>query len=256
MATATPRIAHIDAPAAWRVADFISDLHLQDAEPSTFAAWRRYMRETTADAVFILGDLFEVWVGDDAAHEPGLAVDSAAVLWAASRERAVFFMAGNRDFLIGEDFLQECGVTLLADPTVLAFAGSRWLLTHGDALCLDDTDYMAFRAQVRSNVWRDAFLARPLDERKAVARSLRQQSERRKQAGTTYADLDADTVRAWLEEARAPVMIHGHTHQPATHDLGRGLSRVVLSDWDAAAQPPRLEVLRLSPAGMHRVDLS
>ncbi len=246
MATATYRIAHLDAPHSWRVADFISDLHLQASEPATFEAFRNYMRDTPADAVFILGDLFEVWVGDDEALAPGLANDCAAVLKAASQQRAVFFMHGNRDFLVGDAFLASCGVTLLQDPTALAFAGGLWLLTHGDALCLDDTDYMAFRAQVRTPQWQADFLARPLAERQAVARALREQSEARKRTGVEYADVDTPGARAWLETAGAATMIHGHTHKPGTYDLGGAMKRVVLSDWDAGARPARLEVLRLA----------
>src|SRR3954447_2447220 len=149
--TAAPPVPEVlQAPAAWRSADFISDLHLHAQDLATQDAWRRYMRDTPADAVFILGDLFEVWVGDDSAFGPGFLADCAAVLQASARSRATFFMHGNRDFLVGRGFMDSCGVTLLEDPTVLDFAGKRWLLTHGDALCLADTDYMQFRSMVRT----------------------------------------------------------------------------------------------------------
>jgi len=146
---AVPSIAELQAPASWRAADVISDLHLHAADPDTYDAWRGYMRETPADAVFILGDLFDVWVGDDVATEPGFAADCAAVLQAAAGRIAVFFMHGNRDFLVGDGFVQACRTTLLPDPTVLGFAGRRWLLTHGDALCLADADYLRFRAALK-----------------------------------------------------------------------------------------------------------
>jgi UDP-2,3-diacylglucosamine hydrolase len=252
---AVPRFAELQAPPDWCTADFISDLHLQAAEPATFEAWREHMRSTPADAVFILGDLFEVWIGDDAAAQPGFADDCAEVLKATALRRPVFFMHGNRDFLVGPGFLQSCHATLLQDPTVLSFAGERWLLTHGDALCLEDTDYLAFRAQVRSQQWQRDFLARPLAGRKAIARGLREQSEARKQSGAAYADVDAAAAVAWLEAADARHMIHGHTHLPRDHELGGGLRRIVLSDWDAGASPARVEVLRVDASGPRRVPL-
>ena len=250
-----PHFAELQAPAAWRTADFISDLHLQASEPATFEAWRRYMAQTPADAVFILGDLFEVWVGDDAAGEPGFAADCAAVMHAAAGRMPLFFMHGNRDFLVGEGFLKACRTTLLPDPTVLGFAGGRWLLTHGDALCLADVEYMRFREQVRSPGWQGAFLARPLAQRQAIAREMRDESESRKLSGMGYADVDDTAVRAWLEAADAQAMIHGHTHRPADHVLGPR-RRTVLSDWDAAARPPRLQALRLTADGARRVALA
>ena len=253
---APPRIEELQAPGAWRTVDFISDLHLQASEPDTYEAWRRYMRDTPADAVFILGDLFEVWVGDDLAQQPGFVADCAAVLQAAAGRAAIFFMHGNRDFLVGEGFLRACRTTLLADPTVLGFAGRRWLLTHGDALCLADTDYMRFRQQVRTPAWQREFLARPLAERQAIARELRQQSEARKRSSIEYADVDSSAATAWLEAADAQVMIHGHTHRPADHQLGSACQRTVLSDWDAQADPARQQVLRLTAAGLQRVAFS
>lgn len=252
---AVPPIAELLAPAAWRTVDFISDLHLQAAEPETFEAWRRYMAGTPADAIFILGDLFEVWVGDDAAGEPGFAADCAAVVQAAAGRACVFFMHGNRDFLVGEGFLSACRATLLPDPTVLDFADKRWLLTHGDALCLADTEYMRFREQVRSSEWQREFLAKPLAQRQAIGRQLREQSESRKRSGIDYADVDGPATLAWLEAADAHAMIHGHTHKPADHLLG-GCSRTVLSDWDATSAPPRLEALRLTADGARRIPLT
>jgi UDP-2,3-diacylglucosamine hydrolase len=253
---ALPRFEELQAPGAWRAIDFISDLHLQAAEPETFEAWRRYMRDTPADAIFILGDLFEVWVGDDLAQEPGFAADCAAVLQAASGRAAIFFMHGNRDFLVGEGFLRACRTTLLTDPTVLGFAGQRWLLTHGDALCLGDADYMRFREQVRDPAWQRDFLAKPLAERQAIARELRRQSEARKRFAAEYADVDSAAANAWLEAADAQVLIHGHTHRPADHALGAAHQRTVLSDWDANAEPARQQVLRLTASGLERIAFS
>ncbi|MEO8119315.1 MAG: UDP-2,3-diacylglucosamine diphosphatase [Rhodoferax sp.] len=243
----------LQAPSSWRHVDFISDLHLQASEAATVRAWREYMQSTRADAVFILGDLFEVWVGDDVIdaapgpdHASGFEADCAQVLKAASRRLAIFFMHGNRDFLLGPAFAKTSGMTLLDDPTVLDFAGQRWLLSHGDALCLADTDYLQFRSKVRSAPWQQEFLAKPLAERQAIARELRAQSETRKRNTVVYADVDTEASCDWLQTAHANTLIHGHTHKPADHDLVDGLRRVVLSDWDAAATPPRAEVLRLS----------
>ena len=247
----------IAAPLHWRHVDFISDLHLQASEPLTFEAWQRYMRTSRADAVFILGDLFEVWVGDDAArddHVGGFEGQCAAVLHQTAARTPVFFMHGNRDFLVGPAFMAQCGCTLLADPTVLDFGGQRWLLSHGDELCLADADYLKFRAVVRSASWQQDFLAKPLSERKAIARGLRQRSEAKKQSSASQADVDLDAALAWLRKAGARHMVHGHTHKPANHALGPDLHRIVLSDWDLSAQPPRAEVLRLSLDGATKVD--
>ncbi|MES2999615.1 MAG: UDP-2,3-diacylglucosamine diphosphatase [Pseudomonadota bacterium] len=254
-APSLPDFALVAAPERWRAIDFISDLHLQTSEPGTLAAWRRYMAATPADAVFILGDLFEVWVGDDAAREPGLEADCAAVIRTASERLDVLFMHGNRDFLVGDQFMRDCSATLLADPTLLDFAGKRWLLTHGDALCLSDTDYMKFRAEVRAPSWQREFLGKPLARRQAIARDLRAQSESVKRATVDYADVDADAAAAWVKASGADALIHGHTHKPADHVLA-GRPRTVLSDWDAAAASPRLEALRVDATGARRVALA
>ena len=249
---ATPEL--LAAP-TWRTVDFISDMHLQASEAATFNVWRQYMQSTPADAVCILGDLFEVWVGDDALQSGSFEAQCAEVIRQTAARTTVFFMHGNRDFLVGNALMSRCNARLLDDPTVLVFDGQRWLLSHGDALCIDDLPYMQFRAQVRSTEWQQAFLAKPLAERQEIARGLRLQSEAKKQTGAVYADVDTLAARQWLLAAQAPTLIHGHTHQPATHDLGDGMRRVVLSDWDADAQPARAEVLRLTADGLQRITL-
>ena len=255
--TTVPPFEELVAPPHWRTVDFISDLHLQASEPATVAAFQHYVGSTPADAVFILGDLFEVWVGDDALREPGsFEAQGCALLRAATQRLPVYFMHGNRDFLAGPDFLAACGITGLADPTVLTFVGQRYVLSHGDLLCLDDVDYQRFRIQARSADWQQQFLAQPLATRRAQARGIRQESEAKKQSGASYADVDGPAAVAWLQAAGAHTLIHGHTHRPALHGLAPGLQRVVLSDWDAAALPPRLETLRLSSAGLERLSLA
>lgn len=253
-----PRCAQLTAAPHWRTVDFLSDLHLQASDRATFAAWQRYLAQTPADAIFMLGDLFEVWVGDDALDDTlngssSFEAECCAVLQAAAQQKALFFLPGNRDFLVGDALLQRSGVTGLADPTVLIFAGQRWLLSHGDALCLDDVDYQRFRSVARSDQWQQQFLAQPLAVRREQARAIRHQSEARKGAGEVYADVDTTAACAWLRSAEAHTLIHGHTHRPGAHPLADGLSRVVLSDWDAAAQPPRADLLRLSASGLQRL---
>lgn len=202
-----------------------------------------------ADALFILGDLFEAWVGDDAAEAGGFEQQCADVLRQAAQRLPVFFLAGNRDFLVGSGLAQATGLTILPDPTVFAFGPRRWLLSHGDALCLDDTEYLAFRAQVRQPAWQQAFLAQPLAVRQQVARGMRAESEQLKQTGRDYADVDTAAALLWLGAANADVLVHGHTHKPGDHALDAGHRRIVLSDWDADAVPPRLEALRLHADG-------
>jgi len=242
------------------------------------------LRHGQFDALFILGDLFEVWVGDDvldpatpATAERDFVRQCVAALRQCSARRPVYVMSGNRDFLIGAAFHQYAGTTPLPDPCVLDWKGQRWLLSHGDAWCLDDKRYQEFRQTVRTPHWQNDFLSRPLDERETVARQLREASRTQQDlpphtpaAAATltlkqstvkapanpgsrtvegYADVDTSTARWWLDAAAAPVLIHGHTHRPAQHDLGQGRQRLVLSDWDLRAHPPRAEVLYLQHDG-------
>jgi UDP-2,3-diacylglucosamine hydrolase len=230
------------APSNWRMVDFLSDVHLDASEAATFNAWAHHLNTTPSDALFILGDLFEVWIGDDT-QDP-FHLQYMEVLRTTVKRMPVFFMCGNRDFLVAKQWLQSTGVQGLQDPCVLELAEQKVLLSHGDALCIDDTDYMAFRQQVRSSAWQEAFLAKPLSERQQIAKDLRAKSKARQKKQTDYVDVDANTARAWLRENDCKLLIHGHTHLPDTHDLGNGLNRMVLSDWEALATPPRLEVLR------------
>ncbi|MCG2592847.1 UDP-2,3-diacylglucosamine diphosphatase [Ramlibacter sp. XY19] len=253
----TPAAHELVAPPAWRDVEFISDLHLQASQPATVAAWRAYMQGVRADALFILGDLFEAWIGDDSAAEPGFEAECAQVLHATAQRLPVFFLHGNRDFLLGSAMAERSGLQLLPDPTVFTFGATRWLLSHGDALCLDDVDYQAFRKQVRNPAWQAAVLARPLAERRMMAKALRSESENLKRGDTVYADVDHPAALTWLEAARADHLLHGHTHRPGEQAMAAQHRRIVLSDWDAEAQPPRAEALRLNrDGGIRRIALA
>jgi UDP-2,3-diacylglucosamine hydrolase len=250
-----PTFWEVRAPQTWSAIDFISDLHLSEDTPRTFDAWAAHLRHTSADAVFILGDLFEVWVGDDARHAE-FESRCAEVLADAASMRTVGFMAGNRDFLVGGGMLRACGVLALTDPTVVIAFGERILLSHGDALCLSDLDYQQFRVQVRSAAWQSDFLSRPLAERRELARQMRAESRRRQQmqrAGVWF-DVDSAAAVRWMHEAGTPTLIHGHTHRPGHDAMAPGYIRHVLSDWDLDDQrAPRAEVLRWRRAGLTRM---
>ena len=254
---ALPTVREFKAPPAWSQIDFISDLHLAPDRPLTYEAWAAYLLATPADAVFILGDLFDAWVGDDARHH-GFEARCSAVLAQAARRCRVAFMAGNRDFLVGSAMLYDCGVTALPDPTVLLAFGQRVLLSHGDALCLADTEYQRYRAQVRSAQWQEAVLALALDERRRMAAQMRHASEQRHVNGAPppeAADVDRAAAMAWMQQAAAPVLVHGHTHQPGSSPIAPGHVRHVLTDWDLdpAGGTQRAEVLRLTRDGFARL---
>ncbi len=250
-----PDIFHLTVPVHWRTLDFIADMHLKQEELCTFAAWQQYLLHTPADAVFLLGDVFEAWLGDDCTLPGSFERRCQAVLRAAAVRRTLFFMAGNRDFLIGQKFLARAHMQPLPDPTALHFGGQCWLLTHGDALCTDDTRYQHFRAQVRAPEWQAAFLARPLAARQAIAQKMRQASEA-EHAGRGYAHIDETLAVQWLHAAGSHTLIHGHTHQPGEYAMGEKdeeLRRIVLSDWHLTASVHRLDVLRLDANGWRRV---
>jgi UDP-2,3-diacylglucosamine hydrolase len=245
----------IVAPAHWQSVDLLSDLHLCPALPRTFEAFARHLLHTTADAVLLLGDLFEVWIGDEQRMQP-FEASCLEVIAQAARKRWVGLMVGNRDFLIGDAALAAAGAHSLSDPTLLQAFGERWLLSHGDALCLGDQAYQTFRREVRSPAWQQAFLARSLSERAALAGRIRAESQALKSARPDpgdWADVDTGAALQWLRHAQTPVLVHGHTHRPGRVELGEGLHREVLSDWDLDGPAPRSEVLRLSVAGVQRL---
>ena len=251
-----PAPAAWHAPRHWICVDFISDLHLSAQTPRAFVAWRDYLRSTPADAVVILGDLFDAWVGDDARHE-GFEAEAAAVLREGAARRTVAFMVGNRDFLLGPQMLQDCGVRALPDPTLLHALDTTVLLTHGDALCIDDVEYQAFRHRVRDPRWQAEVLGQSLEQRRALARGLRSASQsHQRESQQPPADVDAPSAAAWMAQAGTHILVHGHTHRPASHCAPGGLTRHVLSDWELDGKGvPRAQVLRWSGPGWTRLSL-
>ena len=193
---------------------FISDLHLCASRPRIARLFFDFLATTAcdADALYILGDFFEYWAGDDDIDDPfnRSIVDAVATL--AATGVSVFLMHGNRDFLIGEKFCQASGVTLLQDPSAIDLNGARTLLMHGDTLCTDDIEYQNFRKQVRDPMWQQQFLAQPLAQRKAIIEALRRRSENAKQTKSMdIMDVTPSSVEAVLREHRYPRLIHGHT---------------------------------------------
>jgi UDP-2,3-diacylglucosamine hydrolase len=218
---------------------FISDLHLSAAAPELFALFQRFIDQHThdIDQLFILGDLVDAWIGDD---DDSVFVEELKRTLTTLPERGIelFFMVGNRDFLLGQDFLSQIPATLLPDPTIIEVMGQRVLLTHGDGLCTDDVSYQAFKSQVRSADWQSQFLSQPLAQRRLTAQHLRELSQ---QAGATKAeaimDVNTDAVDALMTEHQVSVIIHGHTHRPARHPLGDMRERIVLGDWSTDTPP-------------------
>jgi UDP-2,3-diacylglucosamine hydrolase len=246
------------APASWRRIDFISDLHLSPALPLTVAAWESHLQHTPADAVVMLGDLFEVWVGDDQ-RSRAFEHHCVEVMAEAASRRSIAFMPGNRDFLLGQAMRSACGLMALSDPTALDAWGQRLLLTHGDALCLDDAPYQRFRAESRTAEWQRGFLALPISERLRQAGEARAASQARKDATGVdpelWADVDPAAAVAWMHATGCADLVHGHTHRPGSDTLAPGLVRHVLSDWDLD-HGQRAEVLRLTRDGLVRVPPS
>lgn len=215
---------------------FISDLHLDDSRPAIVDQFVELLAGETrqADALYILGDLFETWVGDD--DDSALASRAAQAL-RGLRDAGVpiWFMHGNRDFLLGEDYAARAGMTLLPDPTVIELNGERTLLMHGDTLCTDDVEYQKFRTLVRDPQWQQQFLAKSLSERRAFAAQARGESRQHTStAKPEIMDVNQAAVEAAMRAHGVTRMIHGHTHRPATHrfDLnGNKAERIVLGDW-------------------------
>lgn len=216
---------------------FISDLHLEDSRPDTTGWLREFLAgpARSAEALYILGDLFEYWVGDDAVPPTARVVaDELSAL--AARGLTIFFQHGNRDFLLGEEYAARAGMKLLPETLVADLYGTPTLLLHGDSLCTDDERYQAFRRQSRNPAWQAAVLARTVEERIAMARSAREESmEHKESASMGIMDVNEQAVCTAFEDNGVTKMIHGHTHRPAVHEHplpggGEG-TRIVLADW-------------------------
>ena len=216
------------------IALFISDLHLQTELPATTAAFLSFLRQQARHtrALYLLGDIFEYWAGDDDLDTPFVRTIVDELKAVSDAGVALFWIAGNRDFLVGPIFAAATGATLLDDPAVITCNGTRYLISHGDLLCTDDVLYQQFRSQSRQPAWQAAFLARPLSERKQLIAQMRLQSQQhQRQQSEAIMDVNVAAVAALMQQYGAQVLIHGHTHRPALHQLGAS-QRYVLSDWD------------------------
>jgi len=237
---------------------FISDLHLSPQSPGVTALFLNYLDGPAGqvDALYILGDLFDAWVGDDDLADPYHDGIVAALQRRHAGGLRTFLQHGNRDFLLGRNFAAAAGIVLLPDPHVLSLPEGQFVLSHGDALCTDDAEYMAFRRQVRDPQWQAAFLARPLSERRALAAQMRAASEANKRSKTAYQmDLNPQETDDFLRAHGYATFIHGHTHQPATHAHmvdGIHVERWVLADW----HEDRSEVLVWNDATLSRLSLT
>jgi len=216
---------------------FISDLHLCADRPALTAVFERYLAgpARAAARLYILGDLFEYWAGDDDLDDPLNTQVAGLLAGLAKTSCQVFFMPGNRDFLIGADFAARASLQILAEPARIALGKNTALLCHGDSLCTDDVAYQAFRRQVRDPAWQAQFLAQPLAVRKQIIAGVRMKSEEAKSGkAAAIMDVNPEAVIALFREHGVPQLIHGHTHRPADHPVsvdGRPCERLVLADW-------------------------
>ena len=234
---------------------FISDLHLSGERPDIIKLFQEFLRDqaSQAEALYILGDLFEVWIGDDAIPtdmEPVIA-DLAAL---TANGVPVFVMVGNRDFLMGKELEKLSGSTLISDPTKIDLYGTPTLLMHGDTLCVDDIDYQNFRTLVRDPSWQADFLAKPVEERIAISKQKRQESiESTKEKSEDIMDVNQKAVDETFHQHKILQIIHGHTHRPAVHESvidNKTVKRIVLGDWYSQASMLEVDAdgYQLTPA--------
>lgn len=226
---------------------FISDLHLSADHPDSIAEFRQFISDIApqAEALYILGDLFEYWAGDDDRDDPFHAEVVAALASLAHHRTQVFLLRGNRDLLVGETLADACRATLLDDPTLVDLYGTPTLLTHGDTLCTDDIEYQRYRAMVHDESFQRRFLAQPLAERKDYIADLRARSIAEKQTkDQSIMDVNDEAVAALLRKFGYPRLIHGHTHRPARHEHfvdGHRCERWVLADWSDEGSALRVD---------------
>ena len=238
---------------------FISDLHLSEDEPHITQLFLNFARDTApkAEALYILGDFFEYWAGDDDRNTPFHQHIITAINTLSQQGTPVYIMHGNRDFLMDQQLAQDCQASILPDPSIINLYGTPTLLTHGDAMCTDDKQYQAFRQQVRQPAWRSDFLAQPLAQRKATIEQLRKMSEAQKQTkAMDIMDVNLDAVAELFRSHHYPRMIHGHTHRQKQHQHevdGKVCERWVLGDWHTTGN-----ALRCDAAGcrFETIDLS
>ncbi len=234
---------------------FISDLHLESSKPEIGRQFLEFLEgeASEADALYILGDLFESWVGDDDPN-PHYAVMKSGLRRLVDTGVPVFFMHGNRDFMIGAEFAEETGVTILDDPEIIELHGEKVMLSHGDALCIDDKQYQQLRLMTRNPEWQAMMRAKSLTERLVFAENARRQSqEYNDSVGEDIMDVNQDAVVGTFRNRDIDILLHGHTHRPAVHEIdlkGRTGKRIVLGDWFEQGSVvrwddsgPRLEVL-------------
>ena len=237
------------------VALLLSDVHLQPEAPGTTQAFLDFLalHGTRACQVYLLGDLFEYWAGDDDLRAPLHARVVAALRALTDAGVELFWMAGNRDFLIGDAFAAATGARRLPDPSVVTIGGRRLVLAHGDVQCTDDVDYQRFRTQVRDPGWQQAFLAQPLDQRLAIIARLRDGSRAAQRSKTAdIMDVNDDAIAALFAQTGTTLMIHGHTHRPALHlktYAGIATQRFVLPDWEGQTLPVRGGGIAIDAAG-------
>ncbi|MDD2914717.1 MAG: UDP-2,3-diacylglucosamine diphosphatase [Gallionella sp.] len=224
---------------------FIADLHLSADQPHSMAAFRHFIATSApqAEALYILGDLFDYWAGDDDLNDPFVAQVTASLRHLAAQGCKVYLLHGNRDLLMGKALANACQATLLNDPALIDLYGTPTLLSHGDLLCADDTEYQRYRAQVHDADFQRQFLAKPLTERKAYIAQLRTRSMAEKQnKDRAIMDVNDDAVATLLREHGYPRLIHGHTHRMASHEHsvdGHRCERWVLGEWNDKANALR-----------------
>ncbi len=215
---------------------FISDLHLCKQRPDITSMFKSFLENKArhARALYILGDLFEYWLGDDALDETALTVAK----WLKSLNESgvtIYYMAGNRDFLLGDAYAQKSGMQIISEPHVIELNGEKTLLIHGDAECTDDVPYQQARIMLRNPEWQAGFLSKSIPERIAFAEQARKQSEAHTQgASMEIMDVNQSAIEALFQQHQVKQMIHGHTHRPAIHE-NNGTRRIVLGDWHKQA---------------------
>jgi UDP-2,3-diacylglucosamine hydrolase len=243
------------------VALFVSDLHLSPDTPNTLAAFFAFLQNQAVHAtqLYVLGDLFEYWPGDDDVDSPFPQQVCQELKRVSDQGAKIFWLSGNRDFLVGSAFAAATGLTLLNEPHIVEIGDKKILLVHGDAQCTDDTAYMVFRTQVRNPEWQAAFLARPLSERKSIIAGMREDSRAaQKEKSMAIMDVNPAQIAALFKTYAVNLLIHGHTHRPDIHHTPEGV-RYVLPDWDcepSAADKRRGGWLALDSAGeLHAIKV-